>query len=143
MLWRCLETTTINLFSSVFYTKLLCPNFSNLLLYASVVRVSVIFFFLFSTSSLLLGLSILQKRTHQSSFISLLMEGQDAKASSPSFSRPNTIVTIPQENVGRLWSNIHFQFFLLDTCKEKYWEDNRKVFQEFIKQLNVNFSNDV
>jgi hypothetical protein len=71
------------------------------------------------------------------------MEGQDAKASSPSFSRPNIVVTIPQENVGILWSNIHFQSFLLDTCKEKYWEYNRKVFQEFIKQLNVNFSNDV
>lgn len=142
MLWQCLLTTTITLLSSMFYTKLLYPNFSNLLLYA-LVLVSLILFFLLSTSSLLLGSSILQKWTHQSSFISLLMEGQDAKAGSPSFSRPNIVVTIPQENVGRLWSNIHFQFFLLETCKEKYWEYNRKVFQEFIKQLNVKFSNDV
>jgi hypothetical protein len=121
MLWHCLEITTITLLSSMFYTKLLYPNFSNLLLYA-LVLVSLIFFFLFSTYSLLLGSSILQKWTHQSSFISLLMEGQDAKASSPSFSRPNIVVTIPQENVGRLWSNIHFQSSLLNTCKEKYWE---------------------
>jgi hypothetical protein len=67
------------------------------------------------------------------------MEDQDAKACSPSFSRPNIVVTIPQENVGRLWSNMHFQSFLLDTCKEKYWECDQKVFQEFIGQLKCEF----
>jgi hypothetical protein len=82
------------------YTKLLYPNFSNLLLYV-LVLVSLIFFFLFSTSSLLLGSSILRKWIHQSSFISLLMEGQDVKASSPSFSRFNIVVTILQKNVSR------------------------------------------
>ncbi len=91
-------TTTITFLSSMLCTKLLYPNFSNLLLYA-LVLISLIFFFLFSTSSLLLGSSILQKWIHQSSFINLLMEGQNVKASSPSFSRLNIVVTIPQENV--------------------------------------------
>jgi len=95
-----LVTTTITFLSSMLYTKLLYPNFSNLLLYV-LVLVSLIFFFLFSTSSLLLGSSILRKWIHQSSFISLLMEGQDVKASSPSFSRFNIVVTILQKNVSR------------------------------------------
>lgn len=49
-----------------------------------------------------------------------------------SFSIP--ISTVPahpnfQENVGRLWTNAQFQFFL-DICEKKFWECNQKPFKE-------------
>jgi len=54
------------------------------------------------------------------------------------------VFTSPQENVRRLWTNAQFQF-CIDNCEGKYWEHNCKAFKEanwkeFIKQLNVKFS---
>jgi hypothetical protein len=48
-----------------------------------------------------------------------------------------------QKNVGMLWKNAQFQFFL-DICEEKLWEYNWKPFKEtnwkdFIEHLNAHF----
>jgi hypothetical protein len=62
------------------------------------------------------------------SSLNLLMDNQGCASSS-------LIVSIVpkypgrQENAGRLWTNAQFQF-LLDTCEEKFYEYNRKLFRE-------------